>query len=73
MIKDLKELEALLTLCRKQGVTELTIGDCSLKLGELPPPKSRKKHKDEAFTSDELTDEQLMFYSAGGPPLGDDL
>ena len=38
MIENLKELEKLLKLCRKQGVTEINLngGTCAVKLGELP-------------------------------------
>lgn len=65
MIKDLKELKSLLLLCRKQGVTEITFGDCHIKLGELP--RSRQEAEQTEVESDELTDEELMFYSAGAP------
>lgn len=70
MIKDLKELQVLLKLCRKQGVTTIALGDIAINFGE--PPKKGDGDKDEADepTTDELTPEQLMFFSAGGvlPP-----
>ena len=36
MIKDLGELQKLLKLCRKQGVTEITLGNVIIKFGDLP-------------------------------------
>lgn len=36
MIENLKDLKALLKLCRSNGVTEINWGKGSLKLGEAP-------------------------------------
>lgn len=79
MIKDLKELEKLLKLCRKQGVTDIKLGDVELKLGELPAESNGRQTSVETptdnpyanFPDGELTPEQLMFYSAGGKPEDD--
>jgi hypothetical protein len=81
VIASLKDLERLLKLCRKQGVTELTIGEVSLKLGDLPVEASGNSHlptEDHlmtdpyaGFPQGDLTPEQLMFYSAGGIPSED--
>ena len=69
MIKDLKELQALLKLCRKQGVTEIKVGDVSVHFGELPTKAAGdKEDADESTPTDELTPEQLMFFSVGGAP-----
>lgn len=72
MIKDLKELEKLLKLCRKQGVLDLSWDGVSFKLGSLPS-KPNANGGDEELEEQEgvdpmtgLTQEQLMFYSA--PP-----
>lgn len=69
MIKDLKELNSLLLLCRKQGVTEIILGDCHIKLGEMPRKltKAQREAEETELMSDELTEEQLMFYSVGEP------
>jgi len=71
MIENLKDLQALLKLLRKQGVTEMQFGNLSLKLGDLPKDDYRTESSDSAipdpllgFQQGELTDEQLMFYSA---------
>ena len=34
--KDIKDLEKLMKLCRKQGVTELNADNLSMKFGDLP-------------------------------------
>ena len=71
MIENLKDLQALLKLLRKQGVTEMQFGNLSLKLGDFPKDDYRTESSDSAipdpllgFQQGELTDEQLMFYSA---------
>lgn len=69
MVKDLEELAAFLKICRKQGVTDIKFAGFSVIFGDVP-----KKRKDGEIDSDdtdvptdELTPEQLMFYSAGVP------
>jgi hypothetical protein len=64
MIKDLKELKSLLMLCRKQGVKEITYGDCHVKFGELPDDHAVSEI--DATQVTELSDEQLMYYSVEG-------
>ncbi len=76
MIESLKDLEKLLKLCRKQGVTEIKLGVVELKLGDLPIEHSGKLIADELdplanFPQGELTPTQLAFYSAGGAPEND--
>ena len=74
MITDLKDLEKLLKLCRKQGVTDIDLGSVKIKLGELPPEKQRLAEADDqysGFPTGELTPDQLLFYSAGGAPEDD--
>ncbi len=63
MIKDLKELQALLKLCRKQGVTEINLSGVVIKFGEMPTRKTGDDSDDEVQT-DGLTEEQLMFFSS---------
>jgi hypothetical protein len=64
MIESLKDLERLLKICRKQGVTEIKLGTVDLKFGDMP-----KDATDTEDTQDSpdgiLTPEQLAFYSAG--------
>jgi len=70
MIKDLTELALLLKLCRAEGVTEIDIGSHRIKFGELPPKRSRTKASKEEIQSHELTEEQLMYYSANPGSTG---
>ena len=78
MIKDLKELEKLLKLCRKQGVQNIKLGEIEFKLGDLPYVESRHiqgidQPQDPLadFPQGVLTPEQLIFYSSGGLPADD--
>ena len=67
MIKDLKDLQALLKLCRKQGITEIKLGGTEIKFGDLPKKSSNDAADDsDEIPTEELTPEQLMFFSAGG-------
>lgn len=74
MIENLKELEKLLKLCRKQGVTEINLGIVSLKLGDLPNSpdassvmeESEDKYAD--FPDGPLSSEELTFFANGGLP-----
>jgi len=61
MIKDLKDFERFLKICRKQGVTEVSFEGTSVKLGELPSKTNDTAETDEIPT-DGLSDEELMFY-----------
>jgi hypothetical protein len=36
MVESIKDLKSLLKLCRQNGVTEITWGGASFKLGEVP-------------------------------------
>lgn len=73
MIESIKDLERLLKLCRKQGVTEITLGTTSFKLGELPvkhPVESIEDQEDQYadFPDHPLTPEELTFFANGGKP-----
>ena len=76
MIESLKDLEKLLKLCRKQGVTEIDLGTVRFKLGDLPQESNPIRIEEEndpykSFPDGELSPEQLMFYSSGGLPEND--
>lgn len=73
MIENQKDLERLLKLCRKQGVTEITLPSVSFKLGELPvkhPTESIEDQDDKYadFPDTPLTPEELTFFANGGKP-----
>lgn len=76
MIESLKDLEKLLKLCRKQGVTEIKLGTVELKLGDLPMDHTKTMIVDELnplanFPQGDLSPEQLAFYASGGMPEED--
>lgn len=74
MIENLKDLERLLKLCRKQGVQELSLGTVTLKLGDLPTSREPVADTDESedpfadFPDGPLTNEELTFFANGGLP-----
>lgn len=65
MINDLKDLKKVLMLCRSMGVTEITLGTDTIKLGAMPEKRTRGKRQesDLPFPTNGLTAEQLAFYS----------
>lgn len=77
MITTLKDLEKLLKLCRKQGITEIELLGTKVKFGDLPASSIpgmelvEDENPYENFPQGELTPEQLMFYSSGGRPEDD--
>jgi hypothetical protein len=62
VISNLKELQNVLKLCRKFGVTELELNGTKIKLGELP--SSRQEVEEEVYEESEMpavpTNEQLI-------------
>ena len=62
MINDLKEFEKFLKICRKQGVSDVTLNGVSVKLGSLPI-KSSDSDESEEIPTDELSPEAMMFYA----------
>jgi len=77
VIDSLKDLEKLLKLCRKQGVTKVEFDNVKLELGDLPMARNLNPASDvvddpyKDFPQGELSPEQLMFYSSGGLPEND--
>lgn len=74
MIENIKDLERLLKLCRKQGVTEINLGTVSFKLGELEERTTPMTQEEEIedkyadFPDGPLTPEELVFFANGGLP-----
>ena len=62
-----KELDAILKVCRKRGVTDLKCGELELKLGELPKDGEREEADGVALGGP--TEEELLFWSAAPDPL----
>lgn len=63
-IETIKDLEAVLKLCRKQGVTSVQIDGIYLRLGDLPDSKTPETPKEDVKTEDTYTEEELMFWSS---------
>lgn len=65
-----KELASLLRLCRKQGVSEITMGDVSIKFGDMP---MEIKGGERVPIEDDLpampNDEEMAFWSSQPDPL----
>jgi len=68
MIKDLKEFQAFLKICRKQGVSDIRFQGITVSFGDMPKKGEGIDLDDTDPASDGLTDEQLMYFSAGGEP-----
>lgn len=62
MINDLKDFEKMLKICRRQGVTEFSFGQLSVKIGDLPI-EQKENDSDAEIPGDSLTSEQMAFYA----------
>ena len=74
MIETLKDLEKLLKLCRRHGVTDINLGIVALKLGDVPRETTQSADtEDESnpladFPDGPLTPEELTYFANGGLP-----
>jgi hypothetical protein len=85
-LPDLKKLGKVIDLCRKKGIARFECAGIKFELGEEPTPKLRRVIKAEstpAETTDSsnpyanfpkgiLSQDELIYYSAGGMPPSDD-
>lgn len=62
MIDDVKKLDKFLSICAKYGVTEITWGGVSCKLGPIPLTSEEIKE----LNTPDLTDEQMAFLAVDG-------
>lgn len=63
-IDSLEALEGIVKLCRKLNVESIEIDGVKLALGSAPAPRKRKgKADDSEIESNELSDEQVQFWS----------
>jgi len=65
-IETIKDMSALLDLCRKKGVESIEVDGLKITLGSAPTRKAKNAGPDTIVAPDALTDEQAMFWSAGG-------
>lgn len=72
-MQNLKDLSALLKLCRKQGVNEITLGNVSIKFGDMP--MVIKDGVVQAQDGEEQvavpSDEDMAYWSAAPDPLAE--
>lgn len=69
-LPNLKDLKAILKLCRAQGVTDITLGALAIKFGDMP---YEIKGGERVAVEEELpavpSDEELAMWSAAPDPL----
>lgn len=65
-LPSVKELEKLLKMCRKQGITELVMQGMSFKFGDLPKDAGSPELEEVPNTP---SDEELLYWSAQPDPL----
>ena len=63
---DLKQLKDLLKILRAQGVLEFSNGNLQIKLSE-EVPSNKSRIKEEILEEPELSEEELIYYSATTP------
>ena len=65
---DLKALKDLLKILREKGVLEFEHNDLKIKLSEDAPQSKYKQRQEQELAEDrELTEEELLYYSATPP------
>ncbi len=67
MLGNLKEVEKFFKLCRKQGVTEVSLEGMTVKFGDLPVKTANQAEDSDEFPTDEPSPEEIMFYAVGNP------
>lgn len=76
-LPDLKQLEKVITLCRKKGVKSIKIDNVELTLADEVPVSNYKAKQTKSIDSvqsniesdgwDSLTEEERLFYSVSSP------
>jgi hypothetical protein len=71
VLPDIKQLKELLKLLRAQGVLQYQSTDLNLVLSEIAPVSNKKLPTTmEELEDEELSEEDLLFYSATPPTEG---
>lgn len=68
-LPNLKELKAVLKLCRTMGVTDITLGGIAIKFGELPLTQEEKAADVDGVMAAVPSDEDMAYWSAAPDPL----
>lgn len=69
-IDTLKELEKLVQMCNKHGVSDIEVDGIKLKLNGAPDAKNGTTSNDKIETPDQYTDEQILMWSAAQADIG---
>lgn len=65
-IESLKDLEALVKMCNKHGVSTITVDGVTMQLDGPPEAvKANELKTEEPGNTNQYTDEQLLMWSAG--------
>ena len=67
MINSLKEFSELLKICRKQGVQEVEVAGVKIKFSPVivdEPVKAETSKEVDKFIGEQISDEDLMFWSS---------
>lgn len=62
VINNIKDLEAVLKLCHKQGVHSIEVDNIKMVIGEPPTPKLKSEEPKEDNTA-QLSEEDLLLWS----------
>jgi hypothetical protein len=63
-IDALKDLEAVLKLCRKQGVRQFSLEGISFTLGDMPEKQVSNGASESTKPEETLSEEDILFWSA---------
>lgn len=66
-LPNLKDLKAILKLCRSQGVNKITLAEMIIEFGEMP--RSDGETAEELISKATPTDEELAYWSSQPDPL----
>lgn len=65
-IETLKDLEALVKMCNKHGIGDISVDGISMRLNGAPDLKTEQTSgSDKIATPDEFTPEQILMWSSG--------
>lgn len=65
-IESIKDLDAVISLCRKRGVLSIEIDGVKLSLGDAPEKKLKSEPTPEIKSEDQYTPEQILMWSSAG-------
>lgn len=63
-IENLKELHALVKLCRKAGINAIEVDGVKLSLGDAPAPQLGPQDTKDPVVEDTYNDQDVLFWSS---------